>query len=214
MRLQIRDFLAAVVLFGALAPAASATEVLVVDGDRLVPTTEPYALPPSPPPPAGAAIQERSPLAGIASRAAVGRALAKARSQGRISAAQDRTYRQIYRRALSTRGRLRGARRRELSSVIATVNSIARRGRLTSSRLRPVFVQLKRNAEFWRSKPFPRATAKVRFKGTELLYSTTRAGACGSSRCRTSSSPPPGRRSATSRVCPAPARACGVSSTR
>ena len=172
MRLQIRHFLAAALLLGSLAPTASATEVLVVDGDRLVPTEEPYSLPPSPPPPPPSAVlpERAAPVATASSRAAVGQALRKARAKGLISARQDGTYRLIYRRALSTRSRLRGARRRELSSVIATVNSIARRGRLTSSRLRPVFLQLERNTQFWRSKPFPRPTAKVRFRGTELLY--------------------------------------------
>ncbi|MEX2253713.1 MAG: hypothetical protein WD649_06125, partial [Thermoleophilaceae bacterium] len=87
MRLQIRHFLAAAVLLGATAPGASATEVMVVDGDRLVPTTEPYALPPSPPPPPpGAARRGGAPIARIAPPAAGGRALRRALARGFTSA--------------------------------------------------------------------------------------------------------------------------------
>ena len=99
MRLQIRHFLAAALLLGSLAPTASATEVLVVDGDRLVPTEEPYSLPPSPPPPPPSAVlpERAAPVATASSRAAVGQALRKARAKGLISARQDGTYRLIYR---------------------------------------------------------------------------------------------------------------------
>ena len=170
---RLRLILATTVLIlaGSTAPPAAAGELVVVDGDRLIATDDPY-LPAdradltAPP---GAPARPRS-TATASGRGAVARALLRARRAGRISRARYLAYRRAYRGALATRRRLSGARRRELGSVIATLESMARRGRLRPSRLPVTFHQLRRNAAFWRSKPFPAAGAKIRFRGSDVVF--------------------------------------------
>ena len=66
------------------------------------------------------------------------------------------TYRRIYNRARRVDRRLGGARGAQLSAVIATLEQIARDRRLTHSRMPALFLQLRRNTEYWPSKPYPR----------------------------------------------------------
>jgi hypothetical protein len=183
MRPQLRTFgagLAAGLALGASTSApASAAELLVIDGRRAIVTQDPYlpagvgGPPPrgaSPPKAARTGSSPTASTASVAGRRAVVRALRRARRARRISRARYLAYRRGYRRALSTRGRLGGARRRELSSVIATLESIARRGRLRSSRLFAVFHQLRRNTELFGSGPLPERGAKVRFRGSDVVF--------------------------------------------
>lgn len=66
--------------------------------------------------------------------------------------------------------RLTGTRRSELAGVLATTEGIAARGRLRASRLPPLFLQLRRNAEYWSSSPLPYSGARVTFPGSELVF--------------------------------------------
>jgi D-glucuronyl C5-epimerase C-terminus len=61
----------------------------------------------------------------------------------------------IYNDAVATLRRLEGVRAAELGTVLATVNSLASQRILTPSRLRPAFLVLHRNAEFWSRAPMP-----------------------------------------------------------
>jgi hypothetical protein len=64
------------------------------------------------------------------------------------------------RRAL---GKLTGGRAVELGSVVATVESLAAQHLLTSGRLRPAFLVLHRNTEFWTHAPFPATAHRTSF---------------------------------------------------
>ena len=158
----------AAALAGALAFAApaSASEVLEYDDGRLVPREIPAL-----PPPTGPESMPDDPLACpapvpkgkapppprvSASATTVRRAIDRARRRGNISAAEARSYRAIYTRARRVRRRIKRYRR-EQSSVISVLESIARRGRLNSTRMPALFAQLHRNTQFWGGRPrFPR----------------------------------------------------------
>ncbi|MDQ3647308.1 MAG: D-glucuronyl C5-epimerase family protein, partial [Actinomycetota bacterium] len=66
--------------------------------------------------------------------------------------------------------RLRGSRRRQLAYVLGVAERLALRGRLTSSRMPAVFLLVRRNASFWSARAFPGSGAKVRFRGSEILF--------------------------------------------
>ncbi|HEV2061427.1 MAG TPA: D-glucuronyl C5-epimerase family protein [Solirubrobacteraceae bacterium] len=69
--------------------------------------------------------------------------------KGAITSEQAAEFRSTYYDALRTRRRLSGQRRSELSAVIGQLETFARRGDLTASRLPILFLQLERNAQYW-----------------------------------------------------------------
>jgi len=153
----------------AAAAPAHAAQVIVVDGDSAVRHEDPLV------PPASETYLGRPggrPVAVSASRGtrAVSGALRVARRRGAISRASYDRYRRAYARARSVRRRLRGARRAQLGYVIASLESIAARGRLGASRMPSLFVQLERNARYWPRLRYPVAGDQVSFRGSELLY--------------------------------------------
>lgn len=101
---------------------------------------------------------------------AVGRLLRKALTAHRLSRSNYNRYRRLYARARRTRKRLKGARGRELGSVIAALEAIALRRQLVGSRMPALFLILQRNTEFWPKRPFPRNRDRVTFRGSELLF--------------------------------------------
>lgn len=146
-----------------------------------------------PPAPAGAAPAD--PRAAAAPADPVRRAVLRAERGGLIAPQQALAYRRLYREARALRRRLRGVRRRELGGAIATLRSIAARGRLTGSRMAALFLILRRNREWWarRGPPPPgpaspvaenrrcaaipgggggvaRPPARVRFAGSRLVF--------------------------------------------
>jgi hypothetical protein len=167
--------LAAVLAAVVLAAPAQGAEVIVVDGERaerrqdpLVPSRSAVRL--APPPgarPARAASPAR--LSARGSRA-VSRALARALRSGAIDRSSYDRYRRAYRRARSSRRRVRGARAIQLGYVIASLDRIALRGLLVGSRMPSLFIQLERNTRYWPSLPYPRSGDQVSFRGSELLY--------------------------------------------
>jgi hypothetical protein len=143
---------------------AHAAEVVVVGHsgaervqDPFVPSQAEIALGPAP----GSAS-----VRAFGSAKAVGRALRRAR----ITRSERASYRRAYSGARSTLRRLRGARRTELGYVVRSLEGIAAAGRLTTSRLPALFLQLRRNRAYWRSKPFPAAGDQISFRGSELLF--------------------------------------------
>jgi hypothetical protein len=166
--LALRTTFAALAALFALAAPASASEVFQYRDGELIPRELPYLAPPAgpeaallgseqacpaPPPPAPALPKLRARAAGGQS---VRGAIARARRGNRISAAEAGAYRSAYAAARRTRGRLGGRNRRELASVIAVLEGIAGRGKLTSGRMPALFLQLRRNSEFWGGTPrFP-----------------------------------------------------------
>jgi len=68
-----------------------------------------------------------------------------------------------YAAARNATGRLTGARAAELGSVVATVDSLAAQRLLTATRLRPVFLVLRRNTYFWTHAAMPAASFRTTF---------------------------------------------------
>jgi len=73
----------------------------------------------------------------------------------------------VARRAL--RG-LRGARRQQLAGAIANLRALSARGAIRPSRMRVLFLNMRRNAEFWRSHNPPPDRSHVEFKGSPLVF--------------------------------------------
>ena len=153
------------------AAGAHAEPVTVVDGDRVEHVDDPFVPPRAEialgPVPGGARVQAAPSAAGPR---AVSGALKRAHRRRAIGLPQYRDYRRTYSRARSIARRLRGARRRELSYVLRSVERIAGAGRLSASRMPALFLQLGRNASYWGSKRFPAAGDQISFRGSELLY--------------------------------------------
>jgi hypothetical protein len=70
---------------------------------------------------------------------------------------------------LQTR-RLSGARETIMRSVVRIVDDIAARRQLTPTRLRPLWLTLERNLEWWRTGPLLASGRRVEFAGSELVW--------------------------------------------
>jgi D-glucuronyl C5-epimerase-like protein len=174
MSLHRAGFCAAAAILVALAcpGPALAARVLVLDGEHVESRDDPFV-----PtgvegdlgrPPGGAPLAHATRRS--AGRKALGRALRRARRAHRIGPRSYRRYVRIYRSALRVLRRLHGSRRRQLAYVVGIAERLAVRGRLVSSRFPAVFLLVRRNTQFWRSRAFPAANAKVRFGGSEILF--------------------------------------------
>jgi hypothetical protein len=152
------------------AAPAQAAPVLEVRDDGAVLRDDPY-LPPRAetdlPPPGGHA---PAPSARAAAGPTVGRVLRQALEAGEITAEQRREWRRAYRRALRTRADLTGPRRVQLSSVIETLEAIARSGQLDASRMPALFLQLDRNTQYWPDGLYPASGQRVSFAGSSLIF--------------------------------------------
>lgn len=181
-----RGMLCAVVACIGLSAAvpAHAGEVIVVDGPRAMRVDDP-SVParvgsdlPTHAGAARAALTRRVPRAyarlsskrAKRARRATSRALRRALARKAISRRSFRKYRRTVARARATHRRLRGARRGELGNVIALIDGMALRRRLTASRMPALFLILERNRQYWPRKPFPRDRDRVTFRGSELLF--------------------------------------------
>jgi hypothetical protein len=158
----------------ALAPAtAGAADVIVVHGSHAVTRNDPLAPGPAAsdqaPPPGARASSFPRPRAARSPRA-VERVLRKARRKGKIRGSSLRSYLRTYRRARRLRRRLHGRRGRELGYVIGVVETMARSRRLIPSRMPVMFLELRRNTQYWRKLPFPNARNDVTFRNSELLF--------------------------------------------
>jgi hypothetical protein len=174
-----RIAIAAALAFLALATPAAASQVLRVEGNRVVPQQDP-ALPGASadlqaPPATSCGAARRSPTArhatgeaarpapaeppgahGAALRSSVPAVLRADYRKGALSPQEYSDYKHAYSDAVSTARRLSGTRRLNLQAVISTLDRIARSGALTVSRMHGLFFQLEHNTEFWPSKPLPR----------------------------------------------------------
>jgi hypothetical protein len=171
MRLPVAALTLAAV---AIAAPAHAAPVLEVGPDGAVVRNDPYL-----PPRAATDLQHSGtePVCCTTQRArtaatgpTVGEALTSALEAGEITADQRREWRRTYRRALRTRADLTGARRIQLSSVIETLEAIARADQLHATRMPALFLQLARNTEFWPSAPYPAGGQRVSFAGSSLIF--------------------------------------------
>src|SRR3954447_14322669 len=136
----------------ALAAPASASQVLELRHDGKTVTREIPALrPPLGPEVAVPGGEQRCPLpkAQAAGGPSVRKAIARARGRRTITEAEATRYRRSYALALKAHGKVHARNRRELGSVIAVLNEIAHRGKLTGGRMPALFLQLDRNRQFW-----------------------------------------------------------------
>jgi hypothetical protein len=155
----VRAVLLALLGVCAAAAPAAAEPVLVVDAHGGAVLRDDPALPPddmTAAPPGGVRSCASAPAALTSAARTVPSAVRRVQRAGAITAEQGDAWLATYRHARSVAGRIHGTRRNELRAVIAGVESLARRGLLTSSRMPASFLQLQRNAEFWRTRSFPR----------------------------------------------------------
>jgi hypothetical protein len=166
---KVSTLLAALVCALALPAAAQASQVIVVGGGHTVVRNDPVVAPPQPEPELGAVsvAAGKPPPRGYR---AVLRSLLFARRTHKIGGARYRGYVRAYKKARSVRRRLRGARGSQLGYVIASIEGIALRKRLTSSRLPSVFLTLKRNTQYWPHMRFPAAKDQLTFRGSQILF--------------------------------------------
>ena len=153
---MLRAVLLALLAVCAVAAPAAAEPVLVVEDGRAVVRDDP-ALPAdalvAPPP----GVARECGAVAAAAGPSVSQALARVTRAGAITAEQRAAWLGQYRGARDVARGLRGQRRDELRAVIRGVESLARRRLLTSTRMPAAFLQLQRNAEFWRTRGFPKA---------------------------------------------------------
>jgi hypothetical protein len=169
--MKILIFCIAGVLAGA-APA-SASQVLEYRGHGRLVVRENPDLPPRQGPEA-VGFERGRPIPRAKVRAARGpsvkAAVAAAYRHSQISGRAASTYYGAYNSARSARSHLRGGRRKELSAVISVLDDIAKRRQLTASRMPALFLQLRRNHEFWGGRSAPYAGARITFKGSPMVF--------------------------------------------
>lgn len=104
-----------------------------------------------------------------ASRTVTG-ALRLARLTRRISRATHARYTRDYNAATAALRKLDGARAVELGSVLGAVNGLASQHLLDHTRLRPAFLVLRRNTQFWTREPMPAAGHRVSYGPAVFQY--------------------------------------------
>lgn len=158
--------IAAILMSWAPAPALAGERVLVVDGDRMERRWDPHVEPDAHP------ITPDSPPARAAAGPTVRDALDRALAKGGISRAQHERFNRIYTktRAVFSRRDVRRRCRIQLGRVLGVIQTMARRGTLNGGRMPALFLQLRRNAEFWGKEPRIRLGERVSFAGDPLLF--------------------------------------------
>jgi D-glucuronyl C5-epimerase-like protein len=110
------------------------------------------------------------PMAGGARKAdPVKTTIDRAFARAVIDAEQRAAYLKSYSAARNTVKSLSGQRRAELGYVLDTVRSFARQKRLTA-RLRPMFLILDRNREWWAKAGPPGSGARLTFGGSRVIF--------------------------------------------
>jgi D-glucuronyl C5-epimerase-like protein len=89
---------------------------------------------------------------------------------GHISPATHARMTDDYAAARAAAGRLTGARSSELRTVIGSVDALAAAHLLEASRLKPAFLVLRRNTQFWTHAPFPAAAARTTFGDDPAVF--------------------------------------------
>ncbi|MGI8624055.1 MAG: D-glucuronyl C5-epimerase family protein [Solirubrobacteraceae bacterium] len=110
------------------------------------------------------------PVASAASGRTVSSELRRLYREHQIDRSAYDGYRGEYGRDKALAGRLTGRRRLEVAGVLGTMDRMAASGSLTASRLVPLWLQLRRNREWWTTGPLLAAGQRVSFKGSELVF--------------------------------------------
>jgi hypothetical protein len=130
----------------------------------------PAAPPPAAPPPAPTPAPTPAAPAPEPRERTVLRQLAALRDAGLIAVAAHDRARDRYAAARTTRTRLAGRRRAELTAVLKTLEAVTRRGELSSTRVPLAFETLERNRQWWTTGPLLGYGARVGFRGSELVW--------------------------------------------
>lgn len=175
----------AAIALGLVPSAATAAPVLVLEpGGHAVARNDPFltlpALTPDPPMAGGAGALARSAAAPADARAVrrsgggpprtVRSELARLYRDHLITRAAYRRYGGSFNAALASARHLSGTRGVELESVIQNLHDIAAGGLLTVSRLPVLFETLRRNRQWWTTRPVPSAGQRIEFAGSELVW--------------------------------------------
>ncbi len=88
----------------------------------------------------------------------------------RITPGQHAHHLRVYAATRAAAGRLQGARAQELRSVLGTVDSLAAQHLLSPSRLRPAFLLLRRNTDFWSRAAFPASGYRITFGDDPAVF--------------------------------------------
>jgi D-glucuronyl C5-epimerase C-terminus len=159
--------IAAFALLMAAPPGLAGDHVLVVKGDRIEQRWDPY-LPPDPQP---LRPDPPSATARAAAKGPIRQALSRALENGKISERGHRRYTRILNSAhsLYDRGSVGQRCRTQVGRVLGVMTAIAQRGSLSPSRMPALFLQLRRNVEFWEQEPDIRLAERVSFEDDPLL---------------------------------------------
>ena len=151
----------------ATAPAPAAPQV---------PPSRPPAAPapsraqPTTPAPSPRAAQAASDRPRLPRGRTVRGALRRALLVGAIDRERHKVHRRAWWRAQRTARRLRGRRRAELVAVLRSVDRMAAAGLLTTSRVELAMLTVRRNHEFWSSRPLPAPASRHAFRRDPLVY--------------------------------------------
>lgn len=96
--------------------------------------------------------------------------LQRMRNRGAITPDEYRDYRDEFRRSERFAAGLEGARRLDMTGVLNNIRSVAARGMFKPSRLRPLWLILERNREWWSSGPLLPSGERVSFPGSQLVF--------------------------------------------
>ena len=156
-----------VLLLVLAAPAAGGDQVLHVTPDSIERRWDPQL------PPDLERITPDPPPARTAAGPTVRQTLDRSLERRRISRAQHARFNRIYteaRAVLRRRETVKARCRVQLARVIGVIQTMAGRGTLTAARMPALFLQLRRNKEFWEREPRVRLGERVSFEGDPLLF--------------------------------------------
>jgi hypothetical protein len=150
------------------AAAASADDVLVLGRDGKLRSRDDRALPAAtmkaPPRRAAQATSARK------SKRTVTSELKRIRNAGAITPADYTARRAAYLDAKRQAKKLDGLGRSEMKAVLRTLDGIAARRKLTSTRIPALWLTLQRNLEFWSTGASIRSGERIEFEGSELVW--------------------------------------------
>ena len=155
-------------LLAAAPPALAGDSVLVVGEDRIERRWDRH-LPPDTHPMTPDAPERARPAAGPTVRESLDRALRK----GGISEAQHERFNRIYTEARAVLRRRETVGRKcriQVARVLGVIQTMSSRGTLNGGRMPALFLQLRRNKEFWEREPRVALGERVEFKGDPLLF--------------------------------------------
>ncbi|MBW3652961.1 MAG: D-glucuronyl C5-epimerase family protein [Actinobacteria bacterium] len=118
----------------------------------------------------GLTTDEREELRRLRRSPTVAAALRRAWLTRAISRREYERLRGAWWRANRDLRHLAGVRRAELGAVVAMTSRLAAAHLLTASRLEPVFLTVRRNREFWTSRPLPRPGVRVTFPRDPVVF--------------------------------------------